>query len=129
MDNRLTEQAVRNNIADTLRSNLDDGPCLDWGLDEYFEMWGDGGFPWVEGGVLTLHPNSAISEQERRALVPLVDLLNAARKHTEGATPEDFLGSAWPSRIRSLAAEAYAIMVERGRFSEAKEEGEPSCRF
>lgn len=76
---RVTEQEIRNNLARTLRANFNVEPNLAWGVDEYFQMWGDGAFPWLAGGIFTLHLNAALSEQERQALIPLVSVLNEAR--------------------------------------------------
>jgi hypothetical protein len=125
----VTEQVIRNNIARTLNANTDVAPNLTWGIDEYFEMWGDGAFPWVDAGVLTLHANSALNEAERQALLPLVDVLNAAWTDTDGMSSDDFLRTEWPSRIAELTADAYTVMSTRGCFSETDEEPEPSGRF
>lgn len=92
-------------------------------------MWGDGAFPWVAGGTLTLHPNSALDDNEKQALGPLVDVLNIAWAETVGMSPAEFLQTEWPSRITSLAANAYRVMSGRGCFQEAREEAEPSAQF
>ena len=126
---RLFDQIIRNSIARTLASNADVESHLAWGLDEYFEMWGDGAFPWVDGGILTLHPNSVLNDEERQALAPLVEALNAAWDETDGMSPDQFLQTKWPSRITSLAARAFAVMSARGRSSETAEEEEPSGQF
>ena len=126
---RLTEQIIRNNIARTLNASQDIEGHLKWGLDEYFEKWGDGAFPWVDGGTLTLQPNTAISADEREALLPLVDTLNSAWNACDGASVAAFLASSWPAKIKRLSADAYTVMSTRGSFSETFEEQEPSSTF
>ncbi|MBC2776727.1 hypothetical protein [Parasphingopyxis marina] len=125
----MTQQVIRNNIARTLAANLDVEPNLAWGVDEYFEMWGDGAFPWVDGGNFTLHRNGALNKDERQALLPLVDALNAAWAETDGMSADEFLSTAWPSRISQLAGTAHSVMLARGCFSETDEELEPSDDF
>jgi hypothetical protein len=126
---RVTCQVIRNNIARTLACEIKKGPALTWGVDEYFEMWGDGAFPWVAGGTLTLHRNPALSDEERDALKPLVELLNVAWSEADEMSVDQFLQSEWPSRINALAAGAYSVMAERGCFSEVVAEEEPSGTF
>jgi hypothetical protein len=122
---RLTEQIIRNNIA----RNVEDLalPRLTWGVDEYFEMWG-AAFPYEDDQLFILHPNSAISLEERELLLPLVATLNEAAEARDNS-PQDILSSPWPAQIEELARKAYAAMANRGRFSEMKEEDEPSERF
>ena len=126
---RVTEQIIRNNIARNLSLGLDIASGLKWGVEEYFQMWGDGGFPWERDGTLVLHQNTALSAQERAVLEPLVDALNAAWSDTEGLTAEEFLETSWPPQINRLAVEARAVMASRGCFSEDVEEDQPSSAF
>jgi hypothetical protein len=124
---RLTAQIIRNNIAIGI-GGRDTPSALEWGVEEYFQDWG-ALFPGEVDGTLVLHPNSAINDEEREALLPLVSLLNQAWEATEGMSAEAFLASEWPPRIEQLANLAYAVMATRGRFSESEEEQEPSLRF
>lgn len=126
---RLSEQCIRNNFATALRDYSLEG-WLQWGLDEFFELWGAGGILYDEEGTYYLYPLSTYSQNERDAIQPLVEILNRASSATFNlVTVESFLATKWPDLIEAAARSAYIVMSERGRFSEEKEELEPSGRF
>lgn len=125
---RLTEQTIRNSIAEACADLRVRAEALAWGVDEYFEMWG-ALFPYGNDGIFVLHPNGAINDTERAALLPLVAVLNAAADATDKMSADVFLESPWAAEINCAAERAHAVMRQRGRFSEQVEEEEPTLPF
>jgi hypothetical protein len=95
---------------------------LRWGAGEYFNTFYDW-FP-DDGSV---PDNPCLANREQAALSPVSQVMSAACDATpKSPDDEEFKASGWPQRISPIAKQALRIMVERGRFSEEREEDEPA---
>jgi hypothetical protein len=127
---RLVDQRIRNRIMEAVETlaDGDDGVRCVW-PGEYFESFYD----WIphrsDGG---MRPNSAITADERAALLEVSTILDDACDATIGFTPgnmtaDELITTGWPKRIQPVALKALDLMRERGRFSEELEEEVPSA--
>jgi hypothetical protein len=124
---RIIDQRVRNRTIDALEP-LAGG---NWGARtvgavEYVEMFLDvvseGPESWPRW-----QDNPTYTEGEVAALTKVHDLLVQACEATAPIRDDQqFVASGWPRRIQPDAAEALALMLRRGRFSEDQEEEEPA---
>src|SRR5579862_1542066 len=102
---RLIDQRVRNRIMEAveLLACGDDGVRRAW-IDEYFQRFYDQ-IPYRDDG--EMHPNSAISADERIALIEVGFVLDAALDHTQNAeTADELIATGWPGRVQPVAVKA-----------------------
>jgi hypothetical protein len=93
------------------------------GFVEYFEMTFDV-FLWKDAP----RPNGAMTNAEHEAVRKVLRLLIEASDATPTMTSEEqFVTTGWPQRIKPVAEQAHKLMLQRNRFSEDKEEAEPSA--
>jgi hypothetical protein len=93
------------------------------GATEWFESFFDY-FPYDGSPVRDL---SSINDLEWAALTPLVAAMQTACRETPSNISEaELKASGWPAKIAPIAAEALAVFLARGRFSEDVEEATPS---
>lgn len=122
---RLIDQRLRNRIMEAvlgLAEGNDDvrrsGPV------EYFENFYDFIPHRVVGRMRT---NNALTAEEVALLADVRAILDDACDATpRGVTANELIASGWPERIRPVARRALALMLQRGRFDEEREEEEPS---
>ena len=122
---RIFDQRMRNRIMEAVHTLAegDDGVRRVWPT-EYFESFYD----WLphrsDGG---MRPNSAITTQERESLMEISRMLDEACDATpQNMNADELIATGWPMRIQPIAQHALTLMLNRGRFSEDKEEVEPS---
>jgi hypothetical protein len=120
---RLVEQRLRNRMMEALLSLVEwERDLRDWGGCEYFESFFDF-FPYDRG----LQANSSMTAEEQAACSDVHALMVAACNATPRmVTAEQLIAAGWPQRIAPVAHRALKMMVERGRFSEEREEMMPS---
>ena len=118
---RIVEQRLRNRIMEALLSIAEgDEGVREAGFVEYFE----GFFDVVSDDALD---NSALASEEKAALRHVLEQINEACEQTPNRMSDDeFIATGWPARLRPIAQEALASMLDRGRFSEEAEELMPS---
>lgn len=94
------------------------------GPHEWFESFYD----WVpHRRDREMWPNSAMTQDERAAILEVSVLLDAACDSTPGdMTVDDLISTGWPKRIQPIAESALMLMERRGRFSEDHEEETPA---
>ena len=122
---RIIDQRIRNRIIEAVQTlaDGDDGVRRVW-PDEYFEDFYDF-IPHHNNGVIP--ENSAFTEEEKRLLVEISRILDAACDGTPKImTADELVESGWPKRIQPIAQNALEKMLHRGRFNEDNEEQEPS---
>lgn len=122
---RLIDQRIRNRIIEAVHTLADgeEGVRREWPV-EYFENF----YAWVphhDDG--DMEPNSAITLEERMELMELSAILDKACDATpKMMTADEFIGTGWPKRVKPFAQKVLRLMLGRGRFSEEREESEPS---
>lgn len=125
---RLVDQRIRNRIIEAIETlaAADEGVRI-MGPREYFESFYD----WVPHRAEDRRrfPNTTITPAEHAAIGEVSAILDDACDATTGVmTVEEFIATGWPGRIRPVAQAALALLEGRGRFSEEREEDEPSDR-
>ncbi len=124
---RLVDQRLRNRVieaVDTLAQG-EHGVRQVW-PNEYFEQFYDQIAHHKDG---EMRPNSAITREERCLLSELSQVLDQACDATPKImTADELIDTGWPKRIQVVAQRALSFMLERGRFSEDREEEEPSLK-
>lgn len=118
---RLIEQRFRNRIYEILDILADCDAGVDLvGIRGYFNLFEDFVHrPSIEMGL------SALSRDERAAVLEIADLLEQASEANPDFTRNEFVQSGWPVRIAPMAREARDLFLRRGLFSEKVEESEP----
>ncbi|MBN9256784.1 MULTISPECIES: hypothetical protein [unclassified Mesorhizobium] len=118
---RLIEQRFRNRIYEILDILADCDAGVDLvGIRGYFNLFEDFVHrPSIEMGL------SALSRDERAAVLEIADLLEQASEANPDFTRNEFVQSGWPVRIAPRAREARDLFLRRGLFSEKVEESEP----
>lgn len=122
---RLVAQRVRNRIMESLLG-LSEG---DRGVErsgpvEWFESFFDW-FPYE--GEPDWYPAMSDSEAEAvREVCKLMQQAIADGRIPKNPTADQVIRSDWPENIAPVARGALARLMERGRFSEEREEDEPS---
>jgi len=122
---RLVEQRVRNRIMEEIwglsRGNLNVEECgsIEW-IESFFDWFPYEGEPdWYPA--MTADEATAV-----RQVCKLMQAVLADPAIPKRPTVEEITRSGWPERIAPVAKDALDLMLERGRFSEEKEETEPS---
>ena len=125
ISHRLVDQRVRNRIMEVVETLADgDDGVRRASSKEYFESFYDF-IPHRDDG--RMYPNSAITNDELALLQKVSAILDDACDATpRDMTEEDFIATGWPRRIQPVAHEALSLMRDRGRFSEDREEENPS---
>lgn len=129
---RVVEQRLRNRAIEALEQLAEGSEGVrSVGLGEYVEEFFD---VIDDRSPCRWRTWSVFNAAEVRALGIVHDLLVRACDETPQApTPggtfgddnEDFICTAWPTRIQPAASAAFDLMLARGRFSEEQEEVEP----
>ena len=122
---RLVDQRLRNRIIEAVctLAQGDQGVRKVWPV-EYFEQFYDQ-IPHYSDG--EMHPNSAITAEERSLLSKVSEVLDQACDATpRNMTADELIGTGWQERIQVVAQRALTFMLERGRFSEDQEEEDPA---
>jgi hypothetical protein len=122
---RVIDQRTRNRIMEALHTLADGDTGVRNGWpDEYFESF----YTWIphhDDGIM--RPNSAITVEERAALTEVSAMLDAACDATPAVmNADELIETGWPIRIQPIARKALQLMAHRGRFSEDRDELEPS---
>lgn len=115
------DQRIRDRIIDAVEiwADGEDGVCK-VGFSNYFEYFYDL-IPYRGDGVMP--SNFAITAHERSMLLALLCLLDEACDATpRHMTDDEFIATAWPKRIQSLALETLKLMPRCTRFNEASGE-------
>jgi hypothetical protein len=124
---RLVDQRLRNRVIEAV-DTLAKGECgvrQVW-PDEYFEQFYDQ-IPHHKDG--EMRANSAITLEERSLLLKISQILDQACDVTpKRMTADELIDTGWPKRIQAVAQRALTFLLERGRFSEDREEEEPSLK-
>ncbi|RWX05180.1 hypothetical protein EHI45_30810 [Rhizobium leguminosarum] len=121
---RVIEQRLRNRIIETIEVLAGGNQGLiDVNYNEFFEGFYD---QW-HGGHLAVKPNSAITEEEERAVDALGLMLESITKETSHFRSEaEYLQSGCAERIKPVAQKALKLFLSRGRFREDLEEPSPT---
>jgi hypothetical protein len=126
VSNRLVEQRVRNRIMETIETLAEgDAGARSVGFTNYFEPFYD----WVphRGDDRTWEPLSTMTTAENEALANVSSILDDACDSTPNMmTDDEFIETGWPGKIRPIAIRALELMRGRGRFSEEREQDDPS---
>ena len=122
---RLVAQRVRNRIMEEIwgLSRGDKGVC-EAGPTEWFETFFDW-FPYK--GEPDWFP--AMTPEETKAVLEVCCIMQQAISDTDISkfpVVDEIIQTGWPQRVAPVAKQALDLMVRRGRFSEEKEEDEPS---
>lgn len=122
---RLVAQRVRNRIMEEVwgLSEGDSGVGAS-GPTEWFESFFDW-FPYE--GEPDWYP--AMTAEEANAVCDVLKLMQQAIADTDISTHptvQEIVQTGWPERIAPVAKKALNLMLSRGRFSEVREETEPS---
>lgn len=122
---RLVAQRVRNRIMEELWGlSKGDIAVHDEGPVEWFETFFDW-FPY-EGDPHWYPAMTPEEENAVRTVCKLMQLAIADPSIPEMPSVEEVTASGWPERVAPFAKKALDLMLARGRFSEDKEEEEPS---
>ncbi|TGQ65055.1 hypothetical protein EN829_027030 [Mesorhizobium sp. M00.F.Ca.ET.186.01.1.1] len=118
---RVIEQRIRNRIYEILEILADCDAGVDLvGIKGYFYLFEDFVHrPSIEAGT------SALSRDERAAVLEIADFLDGAGEANPDFTKAEFIDSDWPGKIAPAAREARSLFLKRGLFSEKLEEIEP----
>lgn len=122
---RVIEQRLRNRAIEALEvlAQGDDGVRAVGNSDYinyFFDTIDDDVLPgWRDSSALT--PDEVL-ELDRVQRV----LLDACSATPQVEPDDDFIASGWPERIKPIATDALAVMLQRGRFREDREEDAPS---
>jgi hypothetical protein len=125
---RVEQQILRNNIARNLHE-YDLDSQLQLSVEEYFEMWGDAGFPRGPDGAHVFFVDNVFSEEEAESLQSLAHLLNKAYGQARNMTVAQFRQSEWPVAIDESVRRSLIVIKARGKFSESWSEVQPSQKF
>ena len=122
---RLVAQRVRNRIMDELCGLSRGDPGIhEAGPTEWFEAFFDW-FPYE--GEPEWYP--AMTPEEETAVREVCALMQQAISDpdiSKDPTVEEVTRTGWPQRVAPAAKHALDLMLQRGRFSEEREEEEPS---
>jgi hypothetical protein len=115
---RLIEQRIRTRIYEILEILADCDAGVDLvGIKGYFYLFEDFVHrPSIEAGT------SALSKDERAAVLEIAEFLEAASETNPDFTKAEFIDSDWPGKIAPAARDARALFLRRGLFSEKIEE-------
>lgn len=117
----ILDQRIRDRIIDVVEIWADgEDEVRKVGFSNYFEYFYDL-IPHRDDGVMP--SNSAITADERSILLTLRCLLDDACDSTPGhMTDDEFIATAWPKQIQSLALETLNLMPRCAHFNEASGE-------
>ena len=120
---RVVDQRLRNRIMEILDMLVDwETTIPSFGATGYFNWFFDF-FPDHPPP----YPNPALTDPEREAIGAVHLMMDQACDATSDDVSEaQLVASGWPQRIKPVAQDALALMMQRGRFSEDTEEGKPS---
>ncbi|OWV68928.1 hypothetical protein ATY76_10500 [Rhizobium sp. R339] len=124
VSDRIVEQRWRNRIIEAIEilSRGNEG-LIEVNYNEFFEGFYD---CWHHGR-LVVRPNSAITEEEERAVDALGRVLEGISDETRHFQSEaEYIQSGCAERIRPVAQDALKVFLSRGRFSENYEEPSPT---
>ena len=123
---RIIDQRVRNRAVEAVEvlAEGDDGVrkvgSVDY-VNYFFDLIDDDVSPaWRD---LSTYDPAEVAELEKVQSL----LLDACAATPEICTSDEFIASAWPERIKPVAADTLALMLSRGRFREDREEDSPSA--
>ena len=121
---RLLDQRLRNRTIETVEYlSQGDNSVKEMGFAEWVEMF----FDWMPSYAGSPYPNTAMTNDEYKAVLLLSELMIELIKQTpKNMTIEEFLNTGWPSRIQPHAVSTLILMRSRGKFSEEVEEENPS---
>lgn len=125
---RLLDQRFRNRLIEAVETLAagDEGVLRVW-PSEYFESFYD----WIpHRHDRRPRSNGAINAEEQAALGEVSRMLDDACDATpKMVTADELIATGWPDRIKPVARRALDLMLTRGRFSDDREETEPSVRI
>ena len=120
---RIVDQRVRNRIIEAVDILADgNNGVRTVGYIEYFKTF----YEWVQDdGSFLL--NTALTPEEAVGVLELAGLVDVARAATGNVdSDEGLVATGWPERIRPRASDLRDALLARGRFSEDREENEPT---
>ncbi len=122
---RLIDQRLRNRIMEAVLGLAEGSEDVQRsGPVEYFESFYDF-IPHRDDG--RMRANNALTAEEMTLLTEVSAILDdACDATTRGVTAKELIASGWPERVRPVARRALALMLQRGRFDEEREEEESS---
>ena len=124
VSDRIVEQRWRNRIIEAIEvlSRGNEG-LIEVNYNEFFE----GFYDYWHDGQLVVRPNSAITEEEERAVDTLGRVLEGISNEMRHFQSEaEYIQSGCAERIRPVAQDALKVFLSRGRFSENYEELSPT---
>jgi hypothetical protein len=124
---RLVEQRIRNRIMEAVLTLAEGNEGVRLVLPkDYFESF----YHWIPHHMDGAMPScSAVCAEERALLAGVSAILDVAYDATPTEmTADELIATGWPRRVQPVAQRALSAMILRGRFSEDREEDEPSIK-